>query len=429
MGAYARYRIAGTAVCGCAMLALVTVAGAQVPEARAVHEVIVHVASPYLSPDGRYLVFSSRAWQVSNRAELESGRALELEYEDLVGTGVSLGLRYTVRAGERIIASGLTKAGEQDTVWLPAKIGWKVPIRIDLVAAEEGWTDVTAQINQLLRYEEGKGFGTATVQLVKRWRPLDWMYLDTLVEWFAASLSRGGLISWILLLLIFPYGLALAIYHLVRLYLSPFWSMNRIRSHPNVPFRAGHCAVDELVARMPAQFQALLDQEAPQQLPLTSMRAFWRIWNSRERDLWDRMRGVVPHSPRGRDSRIQAAFLSMDFIWGLGVLAPLFGLLGTVMGMSLAFGEANTGVVTLGSLTQVEGGGAASQSRMIEVIAKLGGGINEALYTTVDGLIVGISLMLLYYICERRVRHIGSELATVSNAIWNPVLRQVRVTQ
>lgn len=70
----------------------------------------------------------------------------------------------------------------------------------------------------------------------------------------------------------------------------------------------------------------------------------------------------------------------IEWFWNLGALAPLAGLLGTVSGISFAFYKIAN-----------RSGGAG------EIVASLAPSINEALYTTILGIVVGIFLMLLYY--------------------------------
>ncbi|MDH3890745.1 MAG: MotA/TolQ/ExbB proton channel family protein [candidate division Zixibacteria bacterium] len=70
----------------------------------------------------------------------------------------------------------------------------------------------------------------------------------------------------------------------------------------------------------------------------------------------------------------------IDILWALGVTAPLVGLFGTVTGISESF--------------KIIGKREVQESGFMEALAS---GINEALYTTICGLIVGIAFMLAYY--------------------------------
>ncbi len=84
----------------------------------------------------------------------------------------------------------------------------------------------------------------------------------------------------------------------------------------------------------------------------------------------------------------------VEWLWNLGTLAPLLGLFGTVTGISQSFG-------VLSSLQED-----ISQK---ELMNKLAGGIHEALWTTIEGLIVGICFMLLYYFYQTKLTWIYSK--------------------
>ncbi|MCJ7813364.1 MotA/TolQ/ExbB proton channel family protein, partial [bacterium] len=72
----------------------------------------------------------------------------------------------------------------------------------------------------------------------------------------------------------------------------------------------------------------------------------------------------------------------MDWLWNLGTLAPLLGLFGTATGISRSFSELSY---------------LSTEITQTELIKRLSDGIFEALWTTIEGLFVGVSLMLLYY--------------------------------
>lgn len=69
----------------------------------------------------------------------------------------------------------------------------------------------------------------------------------------------------------------------------------------------------------------------------------------------------------------------LEILWALGVTAPLVGLFGTVTGISQSFKIIK------------------DETQSGELMTSLAGGINEALYTTICGLIVGILFMLAFY--------------------------------
>jgi len=84
----------------------------------------------------------------------------------------------------------------------------------------------------------------------------------------------------------------------------------------------------------------------------------------------------------------------MDWLWNLGTLAPMVGLFGTATGISFAF-------VTLTMLQR--------NITQTEVVFRLANGIFEALWTTIEGLFVGIVLMLLYYYYQNKLNWIYSK--------------------
>ena len=86
---------------------------------------------------------------------------------------------------------------------------------------------------------------------------------------------------------------------------------------------------------------------------------------------------------------IAESFSSPEFFQTFWKVALMLGLFGTVSGISKAFGKVNI----LSSFTPRK-----------DLIKSLSGGINEALYTTIGGLIVGISFMAFYYLLKQGIR-------------------------
>ena len=84
----------------------------------------------------------------------------------------------------------------------------------------------------------------------------------------------------------------------------------------------------------------------------------------------------------------------MDWLWNLGTLAPLVGLFGTATGISHAFGM----------LTMLD-----TDITQTALVKRLAGGIFEALWTTIEGLFVGIFMMLLYYYYQNKLNWIYSK--------------------
>jgi biopolymer transport protein ExbB/TolQ len=81
-------------------------------------------------------------------------------------------------------------------------------------------------------------------------------------------------------------------------------------------------------------------------------------------------------------------------LWNLATIEPLLGLFGTVTGISAAFG-------LLSSLPE--------DTTQITLINKLSSGIYEALWTTIEGLFVGIVFSLGYYYYQRKLDWVYSK--------------------
>lgn len=90
----------------------------------------------------------------------------------------------------------------------------------------------------------------------------------------------------------------------------------------------------------------------------------------------------------------QAGILTqrISYLSDIGSIAPMIGLLGTVIGMIKSFMEISQG--NFEGVRQME----------------LGGGIAEALITTASGLVIGITALIFYSIFRGRVQKYISEL-------------------
>jgi biopolymer transport protein ExbB/TolQ len=86
----------------------------------------------------------------------------------------------------------------------------------------------------------------------------------------------------------------------------------------------------------------------------------------------------------------------IEWLWNLSATAPLIGLFGTVTGISVAFQRL---------ALQSERGIVDTSAK----ISELAGGINEALWTTIFGLSVGIFLVLFYYLFKNKLDWIYSK--------------------
>ena len=109
---------------------------------------------------------------------------------------------------------------------------------------------------------------------------------------------------------------------------------------------------------------------------------------------WQQASGEVDRAIENRaqsEIQILQEHSSLDWLWNYGALAPLLGLFGTVTGITKVFLEISTQSLT---------------SAPAEMVTKLAGGIFEALWTTIYGLVVGIVLMIVYYYFKNRLEWI-----------------------
>lgn len=103
-------------------------------------------------------------------------------------------------------------------------------------------------------------------------------------------------------------------------------------------------------------------------------------------------------------------FRKIEYLSVIGNIAPMLGLLGTVIGMILAFREvANTQ-------------GAARA-------ADLAGGIYQALVTTVEGLIVAIPSLAAFAVFRNRVDQLVAESTYVAQHVFAPLKRPRTATR
>ena len=104
---------------------------------------------------------------------------------------------------------------------------------------------------------------------------------------------------------------------------------------------------------------------------------------------------------RALGEKLDSRRSTLDALWAVGAVAPLFGLFGTVWGISQAFGK----------IQNIQ----EAQLRM----AKLAGDINVALSTTIVGLVIGIFAFVAYYIYKDRIEKGGAKVSKYFTDITN----------
>lgn len=92
-------------------------------------------------------------------------------------------------------------------------------------------------------------------------------------------------------------------------------------------------------------------------------------------------------------------WLSLDGFWWVGVLAPMIGLFGTVLGICRAFGWIQFG------------------SKTARIASDLAGNIQLALNTTILGLIAGIIAIGWYYYFKHQIESLGREIRRIFNML------------
>ncbi len=98
-------------------------------------------------------------------------------------------------------------------------------------------------------------------------------------------------------------------------------------------------------------------------------------------------------------------FRKIEYLSVIGNIAPMLGLLGTVIGMIMAFRE----------VASTQGAARA---------ADLASGIYQALVTTVEGLIVAIPALAAFAVFRNRVDQLVAETAYVTQHVFAPLKRR-----
>ncbi len=108
----------------------------------------------------------------------------------------------------------------------------------------------------------------------------------------------------------------------------------------------------------------------------------------------------------------QSAALAQRINWlaDIGAIAPMLGLLGTVIGMILAFMTLAQGVV--GNLPTL-----------------LASGVSQALVTTASGLVIGITAIIFHSLFKGKINRLISEFESASHYVISLMLTQLRQTK
>jgi biopolymer transport protein ExbB len=116
---------------------------------------------------------------------------------------------------------------------------------------------------------------------------------------------------------------------------------------------------------------------------------------------WPAMEKAMEDATAEQSARL---FRKIEYLSVIGNIAPMLGLLGTVIGMIFAFRE----------VAETQGAARA---------ADLAGGIYLALVTTVEGLIVAIPSVAAFAVFRNRVDHLVAEVTYVAQHVFTPMKR------
>lgn len=94
-----------------------------------------------------------------------------------------------------------------------------------------------------------------------------------------------------------------------------------------------------------------------------------------------------------------ALWTRLQLVMDVGVIAPMLGLLGTVLGMMQSFSGLKAGV------------------SIVNKADALAAGVSQAMYTTAAGLFVGITAMMLYAFFRGRVNTLIGGMESVCNRV------------
>ncbi len=139
----------------------------------------------------------------------------------------------------------------------------------------------------------------------------------------------------------------------------------------------------------------------PSPLSAVAMSAMEHIKNDPDIDS-AMLKDVVESEGERQSDNIQG---QTQYLLDIGVIAPMVGLLGTVLGMLQAFS------------------GVALSSALSKPVV-LAGGVSKALITTASGLIVAIPAMIAYSIFRRRAAKLVSYLESASTEMLTALIKE-----
>lgn len=197
----------------------------------------------------------------------------------------------------------------------------------------------------------------------------------------------GGMVGFLivaLLLLLSIVGMALAVEHLLTI-------------------RRSVLAPDELVNQLRESLSTGQVGQAIQQCDATpcALGAMLKAALVETEVGWPSVEKALEEETAEQAGRL---FRKIEYLSLLGNIAPMVGLLGTVIGMILAFRE----------VADTQGAARAGE---------LASGIYQALVTTVGGLLIAIPSLATYAVFRNRVDGLIAECMTTAKSLLTPVKR------
>jgi biopolymer transport protein ExbB/TolQ len=291
-------------------------------------------------------------------------------------------------------------------------VGYRCEIRID-TPNNDSIRDVTTNQN----HADSKEYNVARFKLdVEKEEQISWFkpIKEKLGKEFHDFLHYGGTISYILAGM-FVVGVILGLYHSLRIFFRTCkWTLCKyLRTKPLInrimrfdSFEEGQTRLGNKADEKKVQYEWLLKEQDFGQKNLDKFEEKDSHKMARlEKALKDEVQVEISRLTGRTGSSVIDFFISIEHFWNFGVMAPLLGLLGTVTGISKAFGGVNM-LTRFSSLMETN-----------KVLVMLSSGINEALYTTIGGLIVGVAFMIFYYLLSWRIEAIGRALETACDNI------------
>lgn len=285
---------------------------------------------------------------------------------------------------------------------------------IALFPNQANYQDVTEYVND----QESKKYNSAQFRLVITKSGLELVWLRELWKHVKDFFDYGGVLGIApILTFVFIIGLICFLFYFVKLFCLPKnWGryiLNSAKAFDNGRNQTSHKGPIAKIEEALSDKLKMYDMENTQKVEEEDSHKLIRIEKSLKDTVAAELNGItsieLSRLAGRRGKKVVDFFFSIEHFWHFGVIAPFLGLLGTVTGISKAFG-------TVGILTNL--------TELKNVLTKLSSGINEALYTTIGGLIVGIFFIGVYYLFIWRLDEIRKALDRACDLILKKVERR-----